>query len=79
MAVLDLRCCVCAFFSWSEWGLPSQLWCVDLSLWWLLLLGSLGTRSRRLWHTGLVAPWRVEASWTPGIVSPCLLHWQVKS
>ena len=32
MAVLDLRCCVCAFFSWSEWGLPSQLWCVDLSL-----------------------------------------------
>ena len=45
--------------------------------WWLLLLESLGSGSRRLqwlWHMGLVAPWRVEASWTPGIepVSPAL-------
>ena len=39
MAVLDLRCCVRAFFSWGEWGPPPPLWCVHL-LWWLLFWGA---------------------------------------
>ena len=47
MAALGLHCCVWAFSSCSEWGLLS-LWCVGVSLWWLLFLQSMGTRVCRL-------------------------------
>ena len=57
----------------------SSLWYVGFSLRWLLLLRSTGSRDmgfssswlagsraqgQKLWHTGLVASWHVESSWT---------------
>ena len=52
----------------------SSLRCVGFSLWWLLLLRSMGSRRagfssygmrvQYLWHTGLVAPQHVGSSWT---------------
>ena len=51
LVVLDLRCCVRAFFSCGEWGL--------LYLWWILLLQSIGSRcvgfgscGFQLWNSG---------------------------
>ena len=50
------------------------LWCVGFSLWWLLLLRSMGsrctgfsscgTRAQQLWCMGLVALQHVGSSWT---------------
>ena len=42
------------------------LFCAASSLGWPLLLWSTGSRvkAQKLWCMGLVAPWRVESSWT---------------
>ena len=65
MAVLGLFCCTWACSSCSE----------QVSLQWLLLLQSMGSRvqGQWLWCMGLVVPWPVESS-RPGIkpVSPAL-------
>ena len=52
----------------------SSLRCAGFSLWWLLLLQSMGSRragfsscgswAQQLWHMGLVAPRHVGSSWT---------------
>ena len=56
-----------------SWGY-SSLWCMGFSLWWLLLLRSIGSRcvgfsscgirALLLWCTGLAAPRHVGSSWT---------------
>ena len=43
LAVFSLCCCTRAFSSCSERGY-SLLWCAGFSLWWLLLLRSVGSR-----------------------------------
>ena len=48
LAALGL-CSARAFSSCSEQGLL-QLWCMGLSLWWFLLLQSMGSRCAGLWH-----------------------------
>ena len=60
LIVLGLPCCVRAFSSFGEWGLLC-LWCMGFSLWWILLLQSIGSRcvgfgscSFQLWSTGSV-------------------------
>ena len=46
-------------------GLSLVLEIRDYTLWWLLLLQSIGSRehTQQLWLTGLVDPWHVEYSW----------------
>ena len=60
LVVLDLPCCVRVFSRCGEWGLLC-LWCMGFSLWWVLLLQSIGSRcvgfgscSFQLWSTGSV-------------------------
>ena len=53
MAVLGLCCCVLAFsICGGGWG-PPFLWCAALSLRWLVLLQSLG--SRHAWASVVVS------------------------
>ena len=75
LAILGLCYCVWTSSSCSEWGY-SSLWFVGVSLWWLLLLQSMGSRVYGLqWlqHVGLmvlehrlssclVATWHMEFS-----------------
>ena len=44
LAALGLRCCARAFSLAAASGGYSSLWCAGLSLWWLLLLQSTGSR-----------------------------------
>ena len=56
----------CSFFFFFN-VIYFYFWCTEFSLWWLLLLQSTSPRVqglRELWHTGWVAPWDVESSWT---------------
>ena len=64
----------------------SPLRCAGFSLWWLLLLQSMGSRhtgfsscgvwAQYLWRTGLVAPWHVGSSWTRARTRvPCIGRW----
>ena len=69
--MLGLCCCVQAFCSYSEWGYSScSTWvshCGSFSCcrtWALDTWASVVTAHGLLWHSGLVAPWHVESSWT---------------
>ena len=81
LAALGLCCCARGY---------SSLRCAGFSLWWLLLLGSTGSRragfsscdsraqERRLssWPTGLVAPRHAGSSWTRARTRvPCIGRW----
>ena len=65
LAVLDHHWCMRAFSSCSEWGY-SLLWCVNFSLWWLLLLWSSGSQvlAQYLWLIRLSCLWHAGSSWT---------------
>ena len=67
------------FSSYCEQGLLSSfsVQASHCGLWWLLLLGSTGSRvqAQQLWHTGLVAPRHVGSSQTRNQT----LHWQADS
>ena len=67
-------------------GVDSLLWCAGFSLWWLLLLQSMGSRgagfsscgtwAQQLWHMGLVAPRHVGSSQTRDWTCvPCIGRW----
>ena len=68
----------------------SSLRCAGLSLWWPLLLRSMGSRctgfsscgksAQQLWHKGFVASWQQRCGISPDQGSnPCPLHWQSDS
>ena len=71
LAALGLHCCAPAFASCGKRGLIF-VWCTGFSLWWLLLLRSMGSRrtgfsscgirAQQLWLAGLVVPWHVGSS-----------------
>ena len=73
LTLLGLRCCFSLAGSSLVVASASWLWCVGISLWWLLLLWSTGSRlqAQLLW---------LSYSMACGIFpdqgsNPCLLHW----
>ena len=69
------------FSSCSRAGATLQFRRAGISLQWLLLLRSTGSRAcglQYLWHMGLVALQQVDLPWIRDR-APCLLHWQVNS
>ena len=92
LAALGLRCCAWAFSSCSEWGLLFVAVCGLLSLRWLLLLQSRGSRCAgfsscgiralelRLSSCGTQASLLIACGIFPDRGSnPCPLHWQANS
>ena len=56
-----------------------QLQCMGFSLWWLLLLRSMGSRACGLQqHTGFISPVGMWDLLCQGL-NPCLLYWQADS